>query len=220
MSSDILFGIFSDILFGIFPDIPSGILFGRIFWYSIGISSDILFVIFSEILSDLWFDILCHISSEIFFGMAFGKGVEDRQRTLGDDGRGCASAANTVCGWSWLGSGRDQLAWMVVVAVQQRILGVDGRGSGPAASTACCWLWLRCSKHWVWMVVVEVRQRTLGVYGGGWIIHTNLRSYRATLLLAPALLRSRPDIYGIGLAVVTCLCPLITAIYTIVLIFQ
>ena len=45
--------------------------------------------------------------------------VEVRQGTLGVDGRGCGPAENTGCGWSWLRSGREHWAWMVVVEVRQ-----------------------------------------------------------------------------------------------------
>ena len=116
-----------------------------IFWHSV-ISSDILSVISSDILSV--------ISSDILSGISFG---------------GWGPAANTGRGWSWLRSGSEHWAWMVVVEVRQRTLGVDGRGWGPAANTGRGWSWLRSgSEHWAWLVVVEVRQRTLGVAGRGW----------------------------------------------------
>ena len=37
-------------------------------------------------------------------------------------------AGNTGRGWSWLRSGREHWAWMVVVEVRQGTLGGDGRG--------------------------------------------------------------------------------------------
>ena len=62
---------------------------------------------------------------------------------------------NTGRGWSWLRSGSDHWAWMVVVEVRQKI---TGRG----------WSWLRSrSEHWAWMVVVQVRRRGEGGEGEG-----------------------------------------------------
>ena len=95
--------------------------------------------------------------------------VEVRQGTLGGDGRGWGPAGNTGRGWSWLRSGREHWAWMVVVEVRQGTLGGDGRGWGPAGNTGRGWSCLRSGReHWAWMVVVEVRQGTLGVDGRGW----------------------------------------------------
>ena len=54
--------------------------------------------------------------------------VEVRQGTLGGDTRGRGPAGNTGRGWSWLRSGREHWAGMVVVEVRQGTLGVDGRG--------------------------------------------------------------------------------------------
>ena len=83
--------------------------------------------------------------------------------------RSWGPAANTGRLWSWLRSGSEHWAWLVVVEVRQRKLGVAGRGWGPAANTGRGWSWLRSgSERWAWMVVVEVRQRTLGVAGRGW----------------------------------------------------
>ena len=62
--------------------------------------------------------------------------VEVRQGTLGVDGRGWGPAGNTGRGWSWLRSGREHWAGMVVVEVRQGTLGVDGRGWGPTENTA------------------------------------------------------------------------------------
>ena len=56
--------------------------------------------------------------------------VAVRQGTLGVDGRGCGPAENTGHEWSWLRSGREHWAWIVVVEVRQ---GNTGRG----------WSWLR-----------------------------------------------------------------------------
>ena len=69
-----------------------------------------------------------------FFWNAFGQQLANKitahqgQGTLGVDGRGCGPAENTGRGWSWLRSGREHWAWMVVVEVRQGTLGVDGRG--------------------------------------------------------------------------------------------
>ena len=41
---------------------------------------------------------------------------------------GWGPAGNTGRGWSWLSSGREHWAWMVVVEVRQGTLGVAGRG--------------------------------------------------------------------------------------------
>ena len=41
---------------------------------------------------------------------------------------------STGRGWSWLRSGREHWAWMVVVEVRQGTLGGDGRGWGPAGN--------------------------------------------------------------------------------------
>ena len=85
-------------------------------------------------------------------------------------------------GYSRLRSGREHLAWMVVVEVRQGTLGVDGRGWGPAGNTGRgyprlrsgrehwrWWSWLRSGReHWAWMVVVEVRQRTLWIASRSW----------------------------------------------------
>ena len=51
------------------------------------------------------------------------------------DTRRWGPAGNTGCGWSWLRSGREHWAWLVVVEVRQGTLGVDGRGWGPAENT-------------------------------------------------------------------------------------
>ena len=45
--------------------------------------------------------------------------VEVRQGTLGVDGRGGGPAGNTGRGWSWLRSGREHWAWMVVVEQEE-----------------------------------------------------------------------------------------------------
>ena len=73
-------------------------------------------------------DILSVISSDILSGISFG---------------GWGPAANTGRGWSWLRSGSEHWAWLVVVEVRQRTLGVAGRGWGPAANTGRGWSWLR-----------------------------------------------------------------------------
>ena len=67
--------------------------------------------------------------------------VEVRQGTLGGDGRGWGPAGNTGRGWSWLRSGREHWAGMVVVEVRQGTLGGDGRGWGPAGNTGRGWSW-------------------------------------------------------------------------------
>ena len=54
--------------------------------------------------------------------------VEVRQGTLGVDGRGSGPAGNTGRGWSWLRSGWEHWAWMVVVEVRQGTLELDARG--------------------------------------------------------------------------------------------
>ena len=51
------------------------------------------------------------------------------------DTRRWGPAGNTGRGWSWLRSGREHWAWLVVVEVRQGTLGVDGRGWGPAENT-------------------------------------------------------------------------------------
>ena len=60
---------------------------------------------------------------------------EVRQGTLGVDTRGWGPAGNTGRGWSWLRSGREHWAGMVVFEVRQGTLGLDGRGWGPAENT-------------------------------------------------------------------------------------
>ena len=67
--------------------------------------------------------------------------VEIWQGTLGPGARGWGPAESTGRGWSWLRSGREHRARMVVVEVRQ---GTRAR-----------------------MVVVEVRQGTLGADGRG-----------------------------------------------------
>ena len=164
ISSDILYGISSVILSGILSDILSGVSSDILSGILSGVSSDILSGISSDILSGKAFGIL--------FGIAFGilSGIPSAIlicHTFWH--RSWGPGANTGRGWSWLRSGSEHWAWMVVVEVRQRTLGVDGRGWGPAANTGRGWSWLRSgSEHWALMVVVEVRQRTLGVAGRGW----------------------------------------------------
>ena len=62
-----------------------------------------------------------------------------RQGTLGVDGRGWGPAGNTGRGWSWLRSGREHWACMVVLEVRQGTLGGDTRGWGPAGNTGHGW---------------------------------------------------------------------------------
>ena len=126
---------FSDILSATVSDVLSATVSDVLSDILSGISSDILSVISSDILSV--------ISSDILSGISFG---------------GWGPAANTGRGWSWLRSGSEPWAWMVVVEVRQRTLGVASRGWGPAANTGRGWSWLRSgSAHWAWMVVVEVQ---------------------------------------------------------------
>ena len=56
--------------------------------------------------------------------------VEVRQGTLGVDGRGGGPAGNTGRGWSWLRSGREHWAWMVVVEQEEEERGEERRGAG------------------------------------------------------------------------------------------
>ena len=70
-----------------------------------------------------------------FFCTFFVPYHEVRQGTLGVDTRGWGPAGNTGRGWSWLRSGREHWAGMVVVEVRQGTLGVDGRGWGPTENT-------------------------------------------------------------------------------------
>ena len=82
------------------------------------------------------------------------------QGTLGADGRGWGPAGNTGRGWSWLRSGREHWARMVVVEVRQGTLGVDGRGWGPAGNTGRGWSWLRSGReHCGSQVAVEQGRR-------------------------------------------------------------
>ena len=54
--------------------------------------------------------------------------VEVRQGTLGADGRAVEVRQGTLGrGWSWLRSGREHWAWVVVVEVRQRTLWIAGR---------------------------------------------------------------------------------------------
>ena len=56
--------------------------------------------------------------------------VEVRQGTLGVDGRGGGPAGNTGRGWSWLRSGREHWAWMVVVEQEEERRGGEERRRG------------------------------------------------------------------------------------------
>ena len=165
-SSGIPSGILSSISSGILSGKSAGILSGKHSGTLSGISSGILADILSGILSGIPSGILSGISSNILSGISSATlcGI-----SFGVDTRGWGPAGNTGRGWSWLRSGREHWAWMVVVEVRQGTLGVDGRGWGPAGNTGRGWSWLRSGReHWAWMVVVEVRQGTLGVDGRGW----------------------------------------------------
>ena len=86
-------------------------------------------------------------------------------------------AANTGRGWSWLRSGSEHWAWMVVVEVRQRTLGVDGRGWGPAANTGRGSSWLRSgSEHSGVIIVVEVRRGGGGGEGEGAAAGVDIKS--------------------------------------------
>ena len=134
MSSDILSGISSDVLPGISSDILSGIL------------SDILSGILSDILSGISSDILSGISSDILSGISIWHSIwhvfwhfiwhifwHSIWHSFWH--RSWGPAANTGRWRSWLRSGSEHWAWLVVVEVRQRTLGVAGRGWGPAANT-------------------------------------------------------------------------------------
>ena len=96
-----------------------------------GTSSGIL----SDISSDILFGILSGISSGILSGKSSGILSGISSGILSGISSGWGPAGNTGRGWSWLRSGREHWAWMVVVEVRQGTLGVDGRGWGPTENT-------------------------------------------------------------------------------------
>ena len=143
-SSGIPSGILSSISSGILSGKSAGILSGKHSGTLSGISSGILSDILSGILSGIPSGILSGISSNILSGISSGTlcGI-----SFGVDTRGWGPAGNTGRGWSWLRSGREHWAWMVVVEVRQGTLGVDGRGWGPAGNTGRVWSWLRSGRE-------------------------------------------------------------------------
>ena len=137
-------------------------MFWHIFWHSIWqiFWHSIWHIFWHSIWHSIW-----HIFWHIFWHILH----EVRQGTRGLDTRGWGPAGNTGRGWSWLRSGREHWAGMVVVEVRQGTLGVAGRGWGPTENTVRRGSRLRSGReHWAWMVVVEARQGTLGVDGRGW----------------------------------------------------
>ena len=123
-SSGIPSGILSSISSGMLSGKSSGILSGKHSGTLSGISSGILSDILSGILSGIPSGILSGISSNILSGISSGTlcGI-----SFGVDTRGWGPAGNTGRGWSWLRSGREHWAGMVVVEVRQGTLWIAGR---------------------------------------------------------------------------------------------
>ena len=123
--SGILSGTLSDVLSGIliwhsYLAFLSGILLWHSIWHSIW-HSYLAFLSGILLWHSIWHSIwrsIWHSIWHIFWHSL--QAVEVRQGTLGVDSRGWGPAGNTWRGFSPLRSGREHLAWMVVVEVRRR----------------------------------------------------------------------------------------------------
>ena len=72
--------------------------------------------------------------------------VKVRQGTLAAGGHGSGPARNTGRGWSWLRSGREDCAWVLVVGRGGSWSVVGGRGRSWVVVVGRGWSWLRSGR--------------------------------------------------------------------------